>query len=59
MGPYDNAGLGKFLAGKQASIELELGSYVRDISGSAVPPRNRGADGDDLCTVYRCHIVGR
>lgn len=37
MGPYDNAGLGKFLAGKQASIELELGSYVRDISGSAVP----------------------
>ena len=37
MGPYDNASLGKFLAGKQASVSLELDTYLRDLSGSAVP----------------------
>ena len=37
MGPYDNAGLGKFMAGKQASVSLELSNYLRDLSGSAVP----------------------
>ncbi|MDE5923357.1 MAG: insulinase family protein, partial [Muribaculum sp.] len=37
MGPYDNAGLGKFLAGKQVSVQLELDSYLSNLSGSAVP----------------------
>ena len=37
MGPYDNAGLGKYLAGKQASVTVDIDTYLRDMGGSAVP----------------------
>jgi zinc protease len=38
MGPYDNASLSKYLAGKQASVSVNLGgNFTRDMSGSAVP----------------------
>lgn len=37
MGPYDKAGLNKYLAGKQAMLSLSLSSYTRDLRGNVVP----------------------
>ncbi|MDE6115594.1 MAG: insulinase family protein [Muribaculum sp.] len=37
LGGYSSSDLEKYLAGKQASCEVDLSAYTREVSGSAVP----------------------
>ncbi len=37
LGSYTDSDLTKYLSGKQASVEIQLDDYVRDVAGSTVP----------------------
>ena len=37
LGDYTNKDLQKFLQGKQVSVDLQFGNYLRDVAGSTTP----------------------